>query len=103
MLLLGAATSGWLAARGGSTQRENLATCALMTGIFAGTGLVIVPINNKLCSEEELSDSEVRLNVLRLIHRAVALSAPWVVEGTVFGSWQVTLQPCNCGACAAYS
>jgi hypothetical protein len=34
-----------------------------MTGIFVGTGLVIVPINNRLCSEEELSDSEVRLGV----------------------------------------
>jgi hypothetical protein len=63
LLLLGAAASGWLAARGGPTQRENIATCALMTSIFAGTGMVIVPINNKLCSEEELSDSEVRLGV----------------------------------------
>jgi Domain of unknown function (DUF1772) len=50
-----------------------------MTGIFAGTGLVIVPINNKLCSEDELSDAEVRVGILMITRRGSASRPPCIL------------------------
>ena len=61
LALLSATLSGWLAYQGGAKRYLYIAVSVLMGSMLPFTLLVIMPVKDRLLSEQKLSGDEVRL------------------------------------------
>ncbi|CAL5229404.1 g12722 [Coccomyxa viridis] len=62
---IAAASSAWLAYKGGPTRSLNVTTAVLMGAMLPWTLVVIMPTNDALRFKKELSDSEIKTGLKR--------------------------------------